>query len=80
MTDLVSFTTLPCTRVGTAEGDVSKSIAHMVKAMGDMLPDAKDHSKKYCVAMDNLFTTSTAIKNLRECDVGVVGTARARRG
>lgn len=36
--------------------------------------------KKYCVAMDNLFTTSTAIKNLRGCGVGVVGTARARRG
>lgn len=71
---------MPCTRVGTKEGDVSKSLADMVKIMGEKLPDAKDKKKKYCVAMDNLFTTSTAIKNLRECGVGVVGTARARRG
>ena len=33
---------MPCTRVGTAEGDVSKSIADMVKAMGGTLPVAKD--------------------------------------
>lgn len=37
---------MPCTRVGTAEGDVSKSIADMVKVMGGTLPDAKDHTKK----------------------------------
>lgn len=32
---------MPCTWVGSAEGDVSKSIGQMVKTMGDTLPNAK---------------------------------------
>eukprot|EP00957_Ditylum_brightwellii_P048076 3650217-Ditylum_brightwellii.AAC.1 len=36
--------------------------------------------EKFCLAMDNYFTVPSAMKYLRDKGIGVVGTARARRG
>eukprot|EP00957_Ditylum_brightwellii_P036448 2760332-Ditylum_brightwellii.AAC.1 len=35
---------------------------------------------KFCLAMDNYFTLPDVISSLRKKDIGVVGTARMRKG
>eukprot|EP00957_Ditylum_brightwellii_P055226 4186285-Ditylum_brightwellii.AAC.1 len=36
--------------------------------------------EKFCLAMDNYFTVPSVMKHVRDKGIGVVGTARARRG
>eukprot|EP00957_Ditylum_brightwellii_P194411 14806041-Ditylum_brightwellii.AAC.1 len=36
--------------------------------------------EKFCLAMDNYFTVPSVMKHLRDKEIGVVGTARARQG
>eukprot|EP00957_Ditylum_brightwellii_P094198 7171954-Ditylum_brightwellii.AAC.1 len=42
--------------------------------------DANVAMDKFCLAMDNSFTVPSVMNHLRDKWVGVVGTARARRG
>lgn len=49
-----------------------------MKKFGELLPDTQ--SKHYCVAMDNYFTTSSAVRVLHDLGIGCIGTARGRKG
>ena len=56
----------------------SNTILDNVKVLLESIPQRQ--SKDYVVAMDNLFTTPKVLELSRELNVGIVGTARARRG
>ena len=64
---------IPCGRVSGRKHE--KEIAPMVEEMAKKLPD-KD-TKCYIVAMDNLFTTKDAKINLKNANIGVLGTMRS---
>ena len=58
------------------DGRVEKSRnGESILLLADTLPQGEEWL--YVIAMDNYFNTSTVVKGLCECNIGVVGTACA---
>lgn len=65
----------PVARVG---GGSVRELKILMDRFGSLLPDLG--SKRYVIAMDNFFTTSSAVKVLYNMGIGCIGIARGRRG
>ena len=57
-----------------------RRLSKLATRTSDAERDADVAMDKFCLAMDNYFTVPAVMKHLRNKGIGVVGTARARRG
>eukprot|EP00957_Ditylum_brightwellii_P097742 7443421-Ditylum_brightwellii.AAC.1 len=58
----------------------SKRFGQVATRASDAVRDIDAEMGKFCLAMDNYFTVPSVMKHLRYKGIGVVGTARARKG